>query len=338
MLNGSLTVKNSTIVGNSGTGSGSGIMVYQQGNTPTSFTLLNTIISGNGGLNECSIQAGGTVTSAGFAGNLIYGDDPLNPCPGVVSNANLALGLLQDNGGYTPTMAIIKGSAAWGTADGPSSLALDQRGFPRPSEDGHGFDIGAFELCTPAHPAVSPFPCTTPAITQGAVLTMQVTPFIGGTTSPPVGQTNYPLGSIAPIQATPAVNWAFNAWTPNVTDPSNPSTTIIMNQDQTVMASFVPVAPCGNTLTGRGTASSTYSPARVGLVWGSVGGLDHWDVLRGTALAGPYTKIASVPNSATSYLDNNSLQDGQTYDYTLNGIDANGNLMCWSNQKAIFVP
>ncbi len=167
---------------------------------------------------------------------------------------------------------------------------------------------------------------------------MQVLPFVGGTTSPPVGATNYPLGSIAPVQAMPAVNYAFNGWSANVVDPTSASTTVIMNQDQTVTASFVPVAPCGSTLNGRGTASSTYSPARVGLVWTSIAGLDHWDVLRGTALAGPYTKIGSAPATATSYADTNGLLDGHTYDYTLNAIDANGNLMCWSNQKAVFVP
>lgn len=338
MLNGSLTVENSTIAGNSATGSGSGITVYQKDDTPTSFTLLNTIITGNGGLNECSIQAGGTVTSAGFAGNLIYGDDPLNPCPGVVSNANLALRPLQDNGGYTPTMAIIAGSAAWGTADPASSLATDQRDHQRPSEDGHGFDIGAFELCTPSHPAISPFPCTTPTITQGATLTMQASPFNGGTTDPAVGQHGEPSDAIIPIAATPNPNNTFAGWSANVTDPTNPSTTVVMNQDQTVTASFAPLAPCGNTLTGRGTASSTYNPARVGLVWTEITGLDHWDILRGTALAGPYAKIASVPATTSSYSDSKGLLDGQAYDYTLNAIDAHGNLMCWSNQKAIFVP
>src|SRR5262249_51889189 len=137
-LNGTLTIENSTVAGNSATGSAGGIVVYQQGGTPTSFTLLNTIIYNNGP-NECSVMTN-SVTGPGFAfaGNLIQNNDPLNPCLGVVSTADPGLGPLDDNRGYTPTMAVTAGMAAWGTADPATSLPNDQRGEPRPSPDGHG--------------------------------------------------------------------------------------------------------------------------------------------------------------------------------------------------------
>src|SRR5262249_51160597 len=110
----------------------------------------------------------------------------------------------------------------------------DQRGDPRPSRDGHGFDIGAFELCTPARPEISPLPCSPIPTAQGAFLTMQVSPANGGTTTPPAGQRGEPLGSVIPILAMPNPGYTFAGWSSNVTDPTSALTTVIMNQDQTV--------------------------------------------------------------------------------------------------------
>jgi hypothetical protein len=129
--------------------------------------------------------------------------------------------------------------AAWGTADQATSLPNDQRGDPRPAPDGHGVDIGAFELCTPARPALSPLPCIPITIAQGAILTMQVSPANGGATTPPAGQTGEPLGSVISIVAMPNPGYAFAGWSSNVTDQTSASTTVTLNQDQTVTASFV---------------------------------------------------------------------------------------------------
>src|SRR5207245_3920500 len=59
------------------------------------------------------------------------------------------LGPLTDNGGPTPTMALLHGSPALDAGDnallhGPYALRTDQRGFPRKS--GSHVDIGAFEF------------------------------------------------------------------------------------------------------------------------------------------------------------------------------------------------
>src|SRR5260370_1312301 len=55
---------------------------------------------------------------------------------------NPLLGALQDNGGPTPTMALLTGSPAVDAGD-DTLTDPDQRGFPRPS--GSHVDIGAFE-------------------------------------------------------------------------------------------------------------------------------------------------------------------------------------------------
>jgi hypothetical protein len=75
------------------------------------------------------------------------------------------LGPLTDNGGPTPTHALLPGSAAIdrGSAFGST---VDQRGLKRPvdlgtvsnAEGGDGSDIGAFELQAPARPGLTPIP------------------------------------------------------------------------------------------------------------------------------------------------------------------------------------
>lgn len=127
-LNGHLTVEDSTISGNLSTGSDAAITVVQtSAGNGTSLTLNNTIIYSNGGKdgngnpigtsNECSI-IGPSVTISGV-GNLIENNDN---CPGLVTTGNPLLGALQQNGGFTPTMAITPSSAAFNAADPSTSL------------------------------------------------------------------------------------------------------------------------------------------------------------------------------------------------------------------------
>ena len=67
----------------------------------------------------------------GTAGNLV-GVDPM-------------LGPLQNNGGPTPTMALLTGSPAIDAGSNPLGLTADQRGYT-PRAAGGAADIGAFEL------------------------------------------------------------------------------------------------------------------------------------------------------------------------------------------------
>ena len=97
--------------------------------------------------NDCIIT--GDVT-----GN-IYGKDPL-------------LGPLQDNGGPTPTHALLPGSPAI-DAGAPALLGtLDQRGLPRAQDgdgDGKGLpDIGAFEVLGRSIPVILPLVSEDPAL------------------------------------------------------------------------------------------------------------------------------------------------------------------------------
>jgi hypothetical protein len=254
-VNGHLTVNDVTVSGNQSTGSGGGIVVVQTSqDIPTSFTLENTIIfnngamdtSGNltGALNECSIV--GFVIAGNFAGNLIQNNDN---CPGVVSTADPQLGPLQYNQGSTPTMAIPKTSPAFNAADPGSSLPSDQRGQPRPALNGLP-DIGAFELCLTGPPRVQ-MPCIISAgIQQTLPLTILVSPPGGGTTIPAAGGYAELVNSVIPLMAIPNPGYSFINWTGAVADPNNPSTTVTMNQAQTVTANFIaqPTTMAGNII------------------------------------------------------------------------------------------
>ena len=154
----SLTLNNSTVTGN--TGDGGGIRVLSG-----SVTIKNSIIIGNvdnngTGEEDCS----GTITSQGY--NLV-GSGTGCPSSGTgdltTSNpANELSATLADNGGPTPTHALLPGSAAidaghttnGGTASGGcvaidgSTIASDQRNAPRAQGTDNGgasCDIGAYE-------------------------------------------------------------------------------------------------------------------------------------------------------------------------------------------------
>lgn len=137
-LSGKTVITNATIVNNTAT-TGSGISV-----SGGSFLIANTIVSSNSPGNNCN----GSTVSNGFnledsnSCNFIAGGDIVNIDP--------MLGSLQDNGGQTPTYALLTGSPAIDSASNSFCPLTDQRGFTRP-KDGDGdntavCDIGAFEF------------------------------------------------------------------------------------------------------------------------------------------------------------------------------------------------
>lgn len=246
---GSLTVTNTTISGNCAGdecgGVGGGIVVF--GENSATFTLDNTIVANNHA-SECYFQ--GTVNASG-AGNLIGVNGPptLNAarpnttaggamagCPGVVTSDNPLLGQLQDNGGYTPTMAIPFGSVAMSSADASTSLATDQRNVARPQAG--GYDIGAFEVCRIKVGAVfQPWPCSEVAA-QEPPIALTILAAQGGTTSPAAGSYLEPPNSVVPVSATADAGYYFKGWEGNVVSPSKAATTIIMSEAQTIAADF----------------------------------------------------------------------------------------------------
>ena len=243
-LDGTLTVVHSTISGNEATGYGGGIVAIQKNpSSPSSFSLWNTIIAGNGP-RECSIAGSSMVTS--FAGNLIQDNDASSDphpfvadwsgCGGVMTDEDPALGPLQENQGPTPTMAIAKETPAWNSGDAGVGLPSDQRGQARPIG---AFDIGAFEACFEG-PEQSPCLIVDDIAPQDeAYLTLLVSPEGTGRTSPAAGTPRrMRINSVVGIAAFPAEGYRFVSWTGDVTSPSSQFTTVIMDTDKTVTANF----------------------------------------------------------------------------------------------------
>ena len=59
-----------------------------------------------------------------------------------------------------------------------------------------------------------------------------------GNVSPASGQYYYPQGTVVDLKATPAKGWKFTHWTPNVTNPDSAETSLTLNADAQVTASF----------------------------------------------------------------------------------------------------
>ena len=151
---GSLTLTSSTFSGNSAAGGGSSIFL----NVGT-IELGADIFANSSSGSNCYLY-GGTVDDAG------YNVDTDGSCTSGKmgdTSANPSLGSLANNGGRTPTFALLAGSPAIGAIPAPAGLcpALDQRHYHRHAS---ACDIGAFE--TGARPDYGDVPPAGPSLTN----------------------------------------------------------------------------------------------------------------------------------------------------------------------------
>lgn len=163
---GSVTLANCTITSNRafpghsggwygttfGQGFGGGISVY----SPGTVALLNTIVSGNSGT---TMGTNGIVADDAYGPGSSLGHNLIGSSSNFVTLASDLIGVqpelgpLQDNGGPTPTHALLATSPAI-DAGAPSILSFDQRGQPRSVDNpaipnrlgSDGTDIGALEV------------------------------------------------------------------------------------------------------------------------------------------------------------------------------------------------
>ena len=169
---GTATINQSTISGNSVSGSGSnggGI-----NNVGGDLTITNSTVDDNSGGGISNNGGEVTVTSTIVANNTnsdsnnddVSGDDFVSGGNNLIGNSDgdtgfdrdrdlvgtadnpidPLLGELQDNGGATPTQALLEGSPAIDAGSNPNSLATDQRGEGFDRTVGEATDIGAFEV------------------------------------------------------------------------------------------------------------------------------------------------------------------------------------------------
>jgi hypothetical protein len=152
---GLLTLTNCTVAANRGVNVSYGA-IYSQKST---VILSNTIVAGNTAesgaaikpldivLDAPTVNASGSYNLIGTGGSGGLKDQSVDPAHhNRVGVTNPGLGPLQDNGGPTPTMALLLGSPAHNAGSNalvPPGITHDQRGFPRFS--GGVTDIGAYE-------------------------------------------------------------------------------------------------------------------------------------------------------------------------------------------------
>ncbi|MEM9222098.1 MAG: choice-of-anchor Q domain-containing protein [Pseudomonadota bacterium] len=150
---GLLTIRSSTISGNSSRiGDGGGVSFL---NTASTFTeIASTIVFNNSG-NDIAKGAFGDLPVPNLSGsnNLVGRADALltDGQNGNIVGPNIdpLLGPLTDNGGPTPTVALLPGSPAINNGSNPGNLQFDQRGTGFDRSIGDAPDIGAFEAQTP---------------------------------------------------------------------------------------------------------------------------------------------------------------------------------------------
>ncbi|MBS1792894.1 MAG: carboxypeptidase regulatory-like domain-containing protein [Acidobacteria bacterium] len=159
VANSTMTIRSSTVTGNSATG-GSGFGgggIYAQAAT---ISIGNTIVSGNTSAVQPEIDSAfaSVTTSAGFnligdsAGDAADSTIAIAYLPSDILDTPAGLGPLANNGGTTPTRALLGGSPALDKGNSFGNTT-DQRGLLRPFDlaaitnaaGGDGADIGAFE-------------------------------------------------------------------------------------------------------------------------------------------------------------------------------------------------
>jgi uncharacterized repeat protein (TIGR01451 family) len=138
--NGAVTVVNATFAANTVTGAGGGGIYNYQDTGAASLTLKNTILADTpAGGTDCQ-NNGGAVTAPIDNRNLIENN---SGCGSPYSTSDPQLLSLADNGGDTPTHALLSDSPAIDAGTCTGAPGTDQRGVPRPR--GATCDIGSYE-------------------------------------------------------------------------------------------------------------------------------------------------------------------------------------------------
>lgn len=148
--------------------------------------------------------------------------------------------------------------------------------------------------------------------------------------------------TLVTYQQSPAYGVYDGHWFGNTYDVSYYAQSAYETAWALIMLKRTVFVTCVNNLSGEGSASGA-APARVDLSWSNQANSTSYNVLRGTANGGPYTKIGST--TSTSYSDPTSgdvsgtpaLINGDTYYYVVQPVNG-ASEVCQSNQATITVP
>jgi hypothetical protein len=230
-------------------------------------TLTNTLVSFNRSdpsgntPSNCATTLGATITSLGH--NFDTGITCAFAGPGDISDLNPKQeALLLDNGGPTPTFALLPGSLAVDAGTNAGCPPTDQRGFRRPVDgDSNGTatcDIGAFELVTVATSgAASVLPTERAGLVGGPAVTAFGNLFNLGL----VTATGCAIAPFTPVPATFTyqTTTAQNQLTGTANTPAN----IPASGVQNFVFAFAPTAPFPLTEVQLSFACTNSTPAPI---------------------------------------------------------------------------
>jgi predicted outer membrane repeat protein len=201
-----------------------GAMHSEKGDAGTSTPrIAASIVWGNTGQQQINSGTGTSATVEGsiVQGGFVGGTDILSADP--------QIGLLQDNGGATPTMLPAPGGPAI-DAVACGAEALDQRGVARPQGSGATpCDIGAVEYRYSGGAPVAQYPLTiTTAGSVGAdgLVNGQALPFT----------TQYEAGTTVTLTVTPNAGSQFVGWAASCSGTGD--CTLVMDQPHVASANF----------------------------------------------------------------------------------------------------
>jgi hypothetical protein len=287
--------------------SGTGVAPGTLSANPSSLSFGNVQVSNNQTLSETVTNVGGssvtisqdTVTGAAF------GVTGLNPPVTLTSGQSITFSVI-----FTPSSA----GGASGNLAVASNASNPTLNIPL---SGTGTAAGQLAV-TPASLAFGNV-----VVATGANLPAQ----LGATgasvtvTSANVSSSEFTLSGLSfPVTIPAGNNVQFTlAFTPQATGAASGTVSFASN------ASSSPAL----SLSGTGTPTPIHS---VSLSWTASASPDvtGYNIYRGTASAGPYSKINSSLNAGTTYTDN-SVADGQTYYYVSTAVNSNNQESAYSS-------
>ena len=215
-----LTVTACTVAGNTGTTNGAFAIAGLNDGFGLTNRLLSTLVAANAGPNFAFFGTNITFQSLGNNLDSDGSSGLINGANGdlvgtVASPIDAKLGVLQNNGGPTLTIALLLGSPALGagacTDAGGAPLLIDQRGSPRPPST--GCDIGAYEnepltlICPPD--VVAEFQNEAGAVVKLKATVIDLCPQVSTVYAPPSGSV-FPIG-VTPVQVQAADGCSGNS-------------------------------------------------------------------------------------------------------------------------------